>query len=304
MGFELNKMSKKISGFILFFSFITVTSAAPNEVRNNNEYPMGYYFDDPLPDHTVYLTFDDGPTDWTDEILDTLRENNIKATFFICSNWQPKSTLQKNSFLKYKITLERMVAEGHVLGNHTVSHFNLAALSAQKIEKQFDLNQELLNDALGQKAPLMTLIRPPFGHPWSVKVKPDERIRLANVIKTRGLVMMWSKYFNSKDSKEWVKGEWYERGDKIDVDKKEFKKKMNDMYAGLVNNSKGRGMVILFHDTHLTTVKILPGLIKKLVSLGYHFATLEEYVQWRWKTGSRELVILNNTKDKPEKNKK
>jgi peptidoglycan/xylan/chitin deacetylase (PgdA/CDA1 family) len=112
------------------------------------------------------------------------------------------------------------------------------------------------------------------------------------VLKKEGIVVMWSRNFNSKDSREWVKGEWFERGSKIDVDSKEFKNKTHEIYNRIIANLKGKGIVILFHDTHLTSVKVLPELIQKLISLGYHFATLEDYVQWRWKASSRELLKI------------
>jgi len=287
-----------IAGILLLGLTANFLGAQPPELtqpqpkRNEKEYPPGFYAGDPIPDHTVYLTFDDGPVDWTDEILDTLHANDVKATFFICANWWPGSTRKQNAFKKFKDTLTRMVEEGHVLGNHTAGHGSFEAMSAQKIERQLDLNQELLNEVLEEKAPKMTLIRPPFGHPWNYGTKPEEKVRVANVLKKKGFVMMWSKNFNSKDSREWVKGEWYERGSKIDVDKKEFRQKTHDIYNQIIKNLKGGGVVILFHDTHLTSVKVLPELIQKLKSLGYRFATLEDYVQWRWKASSGELMNI------------
>ena len=58
----------------------------------------------------VYLTFDDGPSDYTDEILDILKEHNAKATFFV---------LAKDG---YDEQYNRILAEGHTLGMHSYSH--------------------------------------------------------------------------------------------------------------------------------------------------------------------------------------
>ncbi|RKM55539.1 polysaccharide deacetylase [Butyrivibrio sp. X503] len=58
----------------------------------------------------VYLTFDDGPSIYTDEILDILKEKNVKATFFVCG--KPK----------YEDCYKRIVNEGHTLGMHSYSH--------------------------------------------------------------------------------------------------------------------------------------------------------------------------------------
>ena len=58
----------------------------------------------------VYLTFDDGPSTYTDEILDILKEHDVKATFFVCG--KPK----------YEAQYKRIVEEGHTLGMHSYSH--------------------------------------------------------------------------------------------------------------------------------------------------------------------------------------
>ena len=60
----------------------------------------------------VYLTFDDGPSSNTNEILDILAEYNVKATFFVCG--KPDS--------RYTDVYKRMVDEGHTLGMHSYSH--------------------------------------------------------------------------------------------------------------------------------------------------------------------------------------
>ena len=60
----------------------------------------------------VYLTFDDGPSSSTDEILDILEEYDVKATFFVCG--KPSA--------KYKDVYARIVNDGHTLGMHSYSH--------------------------------------------------------------------------------------------------------------------------------------------------------------------------------------
>ena len=268
-------------------------SSISGMTSDKTQYPPGYYMDDALPDRIAYLTFDDGPTDWTREILDTLKKSNIKATFFICAHWMPKSPGHDNSFKKYKPVLERMIYEGHTIGNHTASHINLTKLSSAEIADQLDLNQTLLNQELGTIAPTMTLIRTPYGAPWYSMSNSSNRRRVADIVRTRGLVMMWSRHFNSGDSAEWVKGDWYEEGKKTNINEAEFKEKMKRIYNNLIQNANGRGMVVLFHDTHLTTAKILPEIIQKLISQGYSFSTMEEYVEWRWNTSSREFIRKN-----------
>lgn len=65
-------------------------------------------------DHSVYLTFDDGPIpEATPFILDTLKEFGIKATFFVVGD----------NVHKHPELLDRIIAEGHRVGNHTYNHW-------------------------------------------------------------------------------------------------------------------------------------------------------------------------------------
>lgn len=177
--------------------------------------PPGYYLDDPLPRKTAYLTFDDGPSDWTADVLKVLKDHNIPATFFICSNWMRGSTRKVNSFKKYRTVLRRMFAEGHVVGNHTMDHRDLARLSPQAIRDQFLGNAYLLQRELGADARPMTLLRPPFGSPWLGRHSAAVRARVNAAIKPLGINILWSRHFDSTDSREWVRGEWYKKGPRI-----------------------------------------------------------------------------------------
>lgn len=88
-----------------------------SEEKNEEEKSEGEKETDEI-DHSeikgkkVYLTFDDGPSDKTGEVLDILNENNVKATFFVIGKED------KNSLKMY----QRIVNEGHTLGIHTYSH--------------------------------------------------------------------------------------------------------------------------------------------------------------------------------------
>ena len=75
----------------------------------------------------IYLTFDEGyEAGYTEKILNTLKENDIKATFFITAHY-----LNTASDL-----VERMINEGHIVGNHTCSHPSLPSISDEKIEQE------------------------------------------------------------------------------------------------------------------------------------------------------------------------
>lgn len=85
----------------------------------------------------VYLTFDDGPSDITNEVLDVLKENNVKATFFI-TNYSEKD----------KPIIQRIIEEGHTLGIHGMSHDYAEIYSSIDVlmENFNDLYDKLLSD--------------------------------------------------------------------------------------------------------------------------------------------------------------
>lgn len=280
---------------VIFFIIVIISMFAYcigkiYKINSSDAYPAGYYQDDPLPDKTAYLTFDDGPSDWTDGILDVLDDENIKATFFISGDWAPKSNRINNDFKKYRTTLLRMIQEGHVLGNHAIDHKDLAFLKPEEIRRQFTENQELLNKEIGFEAPKMTIIRPPFGSPWRNQQSIETRTKVGKIIKSIGVIALWSRHFDSSDSMEWVKGEWFENGPRIHMGNKEFQAKMRRIYKRIIKWANGQGVVILFHDTHPTTLDILPAIIEMLKIEGYHFATMEDFIQWKYKRSSREIV--------------
>ena len=92
----------------------------------------------------VYLTFDDGPSDRvTPKILDVLKEENVKATFFIVG---------KNA-VRRKDILRRAVKEGHTLGVHSYSHiYNEIYSSAQSLLEDIDKCNEVIKEITGASA--------------------------------------------------------------------------------------------------------------------------------------------------------
>jgi len=78
----------------------------------------------------VALTFDDGPSkQWTEGLLNGLKERNVKATFFLIG-----ANVEGNEPL-----VERMVAEGHLIGNHTYSHVQLTTISTSVAEMKTEM---------------------------------------------------------------------------------------------------------------------------------------------------------------------
>jgi len=187
-----------------------------------------------------------------------------------------------------------MKREGHVIANHTAHHRALTYMGAGLIENEVTLNQEMLDEALGSDTVTMTIFRPPYGLPWTGSVPKEEKVRVGNVLKKYCLVVLWTYRFDSTDSWEWAKGEWFRSGPRIDTDSPEFIAKKKRIYRRVVNNASGTGFVVLFHDTHNTTAEILPDIIRGLKAKGYVFATMEDYVIWKYGMTSSEIISLMN----------
>ena len=115
-----------------------------------------YYFDENgtyIEDMThpcIALTFDDGPGDYTEELLNCLEENGAHATFFMVG---------QNVGL-YPEAVQHMVRAGCEIGNHSWNHAQLSTLSAEQIANEFDSTDMALIEACGQPS---TVIRPPYG---------------------------------------------------------------------------------------------------------------------------------------------
>ncbi|MDM5154511.1 polysaccharide deacetylase family protein [Bacillus sp. DX1.1] len=110
-----------------------------------------YAFSGPYNKAEVALTFDDGPDlVYTPQILDKLSKHGVKGTFFL---------LGENAE-KYPEVVKRIVKEGHIVGNHTYSHPNLAKVSDEEYRDQILKTEEILRRLTGYDA---KFIRPPYG---------------------------------------------------------------------------------------------------------------------------------------------
>ncbi len=98
----------------------------------------------------VALTFDDGPSVYTEGLLDILRRHQVKATFFI---------LGKSARIQSE-TVSRIFADGHQIGNHTWDHPNLTKLSAELIQQQLHQTDDIITQIVGQPT---AHLRPPYG---------------------------------------------------------------------------------------------------------------------------------------------
>jgi peptidoglycan/xylan/chitin deacetylase (PgdA/CDA1 family) len=97
------------------------------------------------------LTFDDGPNPaWTPQLLDALAEHGVRATFFMVGR-----------YAETEPALVRRVAEaGHLIGNHSWSHPNLAITATNRVHEELSRTSDTLEEIVGAQ---VRFFRPPFG---------------------------------------------------------------------------------------------------------------------------------------------
>ena len=88
--------------------------------------------------------------DYTEEILQILRENDVKITFFFAGYWLEK----------YPDILKKIAAEGHEIGNHSYTHPHFNQLSKEKIKEELESTSDLIEKLIGKRP---VYFRPPFG---------------------------------------------------------------------------------------------------------------------------------------------
>ncbi|MBX9587175.1 MAG: polysaccharide deacetylase family protein [Gammaproteobacteria bacterium] len=183
---------------------------------------------------TVALTFDDGPSPiYTPQILDILKKNNIKATFFVVG------PLAK----QFPQLLDRMVAEGHAVGLHAMTHPKLTRLNASELNHEVVGSRDLVQRLIG-KSPVC--LRPPYG----VMNKRVEDYASAHQL------LIIPNGFNSLDQQ---------------------KKLCAAKIAQRIIDNAHSGQVILLHDGYSNrknTVEALPIIIEGIRKKGLDFSAI------------------------------
>ncbi|MFI0712777.1 polysaccharide deacetylase family protein [Streptomyces inhibens] len=118
----------------------------------------------------VALTFDAGPSENTNRLLDILKEEKVHATFFM---------LGKNHIEKRPAEVRRIDAEGHELANHTWSHQILTEIKPEEAKRELSRVQEAVRKITG-KTP--TLMRPPQGRTDGEVSEISKELGLAQVL--------------------------------------------------------------------------------------------------------------------------
>ena len=193
--------------------------------------------DIPKADAYIALTFDDGPTGGSDgltvRLLDALKEHNAHATFFMCG-YRIKD---------FHTHMDRYLAEGHELGNHTMNHpsKSLKGQSSSFVHEEIDSNSELIESYTGQKPTVMR----PVGGAYDNNVK--------ECMKESGLpIINWS------------------------VDTLDWKNRDADIIYQRIVDSVQDGDIVLMHDLRQCTLDGVVRAMETLEDRGFAFVTVSE----------------------------
>ncbi len=193
---------------------------------------------------TIYLTFDDGPSNSTEKILDILKEENVKATFFII-----------NADEKYDSVIKRAYDEGHTIGLHSYSH---KYKSIYKSEEAFFDDLELINDK----------VRKITGYPANIIRFPGGSSNTISRI-SRGLM---TKLSISTKEKGYIYYDWNIASN--DTSSISSKKVYKNVISGLKYNTN----IVLMHDfaNNKKTINALRDIIQYGKKNGYEFDKITE----------------------------
>jgi len=227
-------------------------------------------------ENTVALTFDDGPFEYTTELLDTLKEAGITATFFINGDnyWHDMTVNTERQAI-----LTRAAEEGHQIASHTWRH-NIpevdGVIDRQATLESLGLIESLVYNTTG-KYP--TYFRAPRGEIDEATVQLFEEFGYK--------VIRWDT-----DPHDWqmdVNGVYYED---YKPRVKEVKKFLTERY-----NQRNKSYLVLMHDVKPHTVReIVPYIIENKLFKEYKFVSVAECLgdpTGGWSTAGNALTLLN-----------
>jgi len=184
----------------------------------------------------IAMTFDDGPsgppTNNTARLLDLAARKHIKLTFFLIGE----------NAAHYPELVQRELAEGHQVGNHSYTHPNLAKMSDGAVRSEIQKTQDAIINAAGYKPVIM---RPPYG-----SLSASQRRWVANDFGFK--IILW------------------------DVDPLDWRNPGASVVAQRIIAGTRPGSIILSHDIHSGTVDAMPQVFDTLLAKGYKFVTVSE----------------------------
>ena len=191
----------------------------------------------------IALTFDDGPhATNTPRLLDMLKKRNIKATFFVVAT----------NAKRYPSIMKRMVAEGHEIGNHTVTHGNLSKMSNAGIKKELDGCRDAIIASCGYNPRVM---RAPYG-----ALKSAQKI--------------------------YIKDTWGYPNIHWSVDPEDWKKPGPSVVANRIVSRTRAGGIVLVHDIHASSIVAMPAALDGLLAKGFRFVTTSQLISLGNRTAS------------------
>lgn len=182
----------------------------------------------------ILLTFDQGyENGYTAQILDTLKEKKVKAVFFLLQDYA-----KRNPEL-----VQRMIDEGHIVGNHSVSHYSMPDLSVEECRQEIEGLQEYMKQNFGVT---MKLFRPPMG---------EFSEQSLSVTKDCGLsTMLWS----------FAYADW-------DVNAQPDPAQAKEKLIGAAHD----GAIYLLHSVSQTNAEVLGEVIDGIRDEGFEFEKLK-----------------------------
>lgn len=183
----------------------------------------------------IALTFDDGPHPVnTPRLLDILKQRNVKATFYVVAT----------NVKRYPEIMRRIVAEGHEIGNHTVTHGNLAKMSDAGVRQELNASRDAIVAATGVTPRTM---RPPYGAITTAQ-------------------------------KAWIRKEFGYPAILWSVDPEDWKKPGASVVTSRLVSGAAPGGILLVHDIHAPTIDAMPSAIDQLLGKGLQFVTVTQLI--------------------------
>nr|WP_302699877.1 polysaccharide deacetylase family protein [uncultured Blautia sp.] len=198
-----------------------------------------YYASD-TDEKILYLTFDAGYENGnTPAILEALKKHQAPAVFFAVGNF-----IKDNPDL-----IKRMITEGHIVGNHTMTHPDMSQISSmESFQKELEGVEELYTSVTGE--PMTKFYRPPRG------VYSTENLSMA-----KGLG--YSTFFWSLAYVDWIQEQQPSK-------EEAFQKLIPRIHPGAI---------VLLHNTSSTNAAILDELLTKWEEMGYQFHSIKELTE-------------------------